>query len=201
MNQQQYIAQNLKGFEGDESLANLFKALIDKHDIKLCIETGTFYGSTTRRLASMVERVMTIEVKEESFKKALDYTADSDINNIFFYLGNSAQVLPTLLDGEQGKVLFFLDAHWQEYNPLLDELAVIAQAKNIIPIIAIHDFKNPHHPEYGFDSYAGQDYEWSWIEESVKKIYGYNYRVSYNTDAIGAKRGVIFIEPVLSFPN
>jgi hypothetical protein len=60
----------------------------------------------------------------------------------------------------------------------------------------IHDFKVPDHPELGFDSYDGQDYEWDWIEGHVEAIYGKDgYIKSYNTDAVGAKRGVVVIEP------
>ena len=40
MNQKQYLEQNLKGFEGDEALAQHFKDLIDKHEIKPILRVG-----------------------------------------------------------------------------------------------------------------------------------------------------------------
>ena len=92
-------------------------------------------------------------------------------------------------------VLLFLDAHWESHNPLLEELQIIKD-KGMKPVIAIHDFFVPEHPELGFDSYAGQDYNWEWIASSIESIYGADgYKYFYNSEAEGMKRGVVFIMP------
>lgn len=92
--------------------------------------------------------------------------------------------------------LIFLDAHWYK-NPLLSELHAIA-THGIKPVIAIHDFKVPDHPELGYDVYAKQNitYDFAYIKESIENIYGKDgYEYHYNSEATGDKRGCIFIYP------
>src|SRR5690606_34701363 len=111
---------------------------------------------------------------------------------------SSEKELPDILTYHEGggdKILFFLDAHWQQYNPLLDELKVIAEA-GLKPVIVIHDFKVPFRDDLGYDSYNGQDYDYTWIQDSLHAIYGSNFTTRYNDQATGAKRGVIIIEPI-----
>ncbi len=190
----QYKAQNELGFEGDRFLKEEFQKIIDRHKIGVLIETGSYLGSTTRQFASMAPIVVTIEINPEYYACAAEKCQGMETRH---YLGNSADVLPEILAGinTNVKLLVFADAHWAAYNPLLDELKAIKES-GFKPVIVIHDFKVPDHPELGFDSYAGQDYEWSWIEESVNNIYGKDgYTYYYNSEAEGAKRGVIFIEP------
>lgn len=187
--------KNHEGFEGDHFLADKVKSLIDQFGITWAIETGTYRGATTIRLSEWVERVDTIEINGENF--AITNQKLKKTPNAFVHLGSSDDVLLAILFGMDGQknVLFYLDAHWNEHNPLLEELSIIADHK-IKPVIVIHDFKVPGHPELGFDSYGGQDYEWEWIKESVEKIYGVDgYNIEYNSEATGAKRGVIFITP------
>lgn len=193
MNNQQYIEQNKLGFEGDTFAKDKMKKLIQKNGIKTVIETGTFIGSTTRHFSEWAEKVHTVELNPSNFSQARNNLSDKQ--NINFYLGNSSEVLDQILSGiNKDELIFcFLDAHWNEYNPLLDELAVIAK-HGFRPIIAIHDFKVPHHPELGFDQYGEIVYEWAWIEEAVKKIFhGVTFTVEYNFKATGAKRGIVYL--------
>lgn len=198
MTQQEYIAQNALGFEGDSILKDKFEKVIKDNKISWIIETGTYYGATTKHLASWADKVDTVEIVSENYQKALETL--KEVTNVSAHLGNSPEVMDRLFSqfnkkGRRPNLLCFLDAHWQEYNPLLDELSVIAKWK-WKPIIAIHDFKVPEHSELGFDTYKDITYEWDWIKGSIEKIYGaYGYAVEYNSEAVGAKRGVIFIYP------
>jgi predicted O-methyltransferase YrrM len=194
MTAEQHLAQNVAGFESDSILKAHFETLIAKHGIDTIIETGTYMGATTLQFASMVPHVYTIEANKEYHDQA---KAKFEGKNIESFLGSSADILDKVIAKMPitKKMLFFLDAHWGPNNPLLKELQIIGNAK-IKPVIAIHDFKVPGHPELGFDSYDGQDYEWDWIAASIDALYGTgNYTYHYNTTAEGASRGVIFIEP------
>lgn len=193
MTELQYLQQNLLGFEGDTFARDKFKSIIDDYGIEVVVETGTYLGSTTRHLASWCKEVHTIEVNEKNYLQASKNLRDSPAR---LWLGNSAQVLDKVLALVKGKPMFiFLDAHWESYNPLPEELRVIAR-HGLKPIIAIHDFKVPGHPELGFDSYKGQDYDFEWIRGGVVGIYGENgYTVEYNSEATGARRGIIYIYP------
>ena len=181
-------------FNGDTFLCDEFILLKNKFEIKIAVETGTFVGATTTWLSKNFDTVHTTEIKKEYYDQAVSKLIDR--TNITFWNNSSTEVLSQILKECNQKTILFLDAHWYE-NPLLKELEIIA-ASGLKPIIAIHDFKNPHHPDYGYDVYPDQNilYEWSWIEDRIKSIYGEgNFEYYYNDKAIGAKRGCVFIIP------
>jgi len=106
--------------------------------------------------------------------------------------------LKNILINLEDRALIFLDAHWGENCPLQKELEVIADRSKKKPIIAIHDFKIPGKPEYGYDSYQGQDFTFEWLEPWFDLIYGKGqYEHFYNTGIVeeSAKRGIIFLVP------
>lgn len=193
MTQKEFDDRNAQGFEGDEYLGEEIKKLCKRNNVDLIIETGTYRGFTTKRLAEIAE-TYTVELNRDFFEQSRANIGENP--KIKQFCNNTVDFLRTELDlVADRKILFFLDAHF--YNqpcPLLDELLVIA-AKKIKPVIVIHDFVNPNYPEYGFDSYNGQDFTWEWIKPSIEKIYGEKYSYYYNKKATGAKRGVIFISP------
>lgn len=196
MRPEEYLKQNALGYEGDNFIHEEIKRLCEKHKISTIIETGTYRGATTKRLATLVDKVYTIENNPENI--AYSSNQFQGIANIELETGDSSIHLARVLDklvqkGRKKKVLFFLDAHWEKHCPLLEELKTIAQY-GYKPVIVIHDWKVPNRPDLGFDSYNGQDYELSWIMDSLKEIYG-EFEFHYNDKAEGAKRGVIYIEP------
>lgn len=191
---QAYEKRNLSGFEGDNIMHDRIKELIKQFKIDLVIEGGTYLGGTARRFAMMCKQVATIEVNLEYYMRA-EKTLELCHNVTQFY-GSTVEILPELLAVHSDKnILFFSDAHWQEFNPMLAELEII-QHSGLKPCLAIHDFKVPNHPELGFDTYKDIVYEWEWIKPSVEKIYGVDgYVNEYNSMAEGAKRGIIYIWP------
>jgi hypothetical protein len=181
-------------FNGDTHLCEWVKDLATKHKMEYAIELGTCLGGTTIFLAEQFETVATAEINVDFAKIAHDRFAHYGVKNIELYVMDSRKALPEMLKTNK-LCLVWLDSHWGSDNPLLDELAIIA-ASGIKPVLMIHDFKVPDHPELGFDSYGGQDYEWSWIEKSIEAIYGVDgYTKTYNSEAVGAMRGVVVIEP------
>ncbi len=196
--QQAYLAQNALGFEGDTFLKKTIQDLIKNEDIQVIIETGTFMGATTLQFAKMVKEVFTIEINEGYYNEAVKKFQNADGEaNIYVALDSSVNQLRNMLieSSKFGNVLWFCDSHWQAHNPLLEELEILLQT-GLKPVICIHDFKVPGHPELGFDSYNGQDYDLAWIQPSIERIYGKDgYEYWYNSEATGAKRGVVFIKP------
>lgn len=196
INNQEHEDRNALGFEGDTIMRDKIRSIIENNGIKTVVETGTYKGATTRWLAQWADKVYTFESNEANFDIAKSTLSGCD--NVCMSNIDSVDGLQTLdehgLLNSKEKVFFFLDAHWQENNPLLDELKVISEM-NIIPFISIHDFKVPD-SDLGFDSYNGQDYEWSWIVKSIEKIYGKDgYTIEYNSAAIGARQGIIYLYP------
>jgi len=182
-------------FSGDIFLIKEIYFLIDKYNIKNVIETGTWKGTTTKLLSAMAEKVFTVEINEDYFKETKDL---DNYENIIREFGNSPEILEKWFkeDSVKQPSLFFLDAHWNEYNPLLDELKIIAKYNMNKSIIVIHDFYNPFHEEFGYDQYGDITYNIDYIKDSINKIYYMNNWVHYyNSQATGDKRGVIFILP------
>lgn len=186
-----------ESFNRDKNIKNEILKLAKKFNIEIAIETGTNKGNTTFALSKIFNNVITIEVKPEYFKIAK--AKFISVPNIQGYLGNSPDIMDVILPGieRDKKILFYLDAHWYKYNPLLDELNVIKNnCKN--PIIVIHDFKVPDRPDFGCDKFPnGKEYTFENIKNNIDNIYGgeKNYHIYYNRVAEGAKRGVIYIVP------
>jgi hypothetical protein len=190
---QEYITRNLMGFEGDFYIEEEIKKLVQKFEIQTIIETGTFLGGTTKKLAQIAEKIYTIEVDSDNVTEAKEFLKDSA--NVTVMEGSSPDLFKDLLKLDHGNILFFLYAHSKVYTPLLDELKVIAEAK-IKPVIVIHDWKVPDRPDLGYDSYKEQDYTFEWIKPNIEAIYGDNYAHHYNSKAEGARRGVIYIHSI-----
>jgi hypothetical protein len=64
------------------------------------------------------------------------------------------------------RCFFFLDAHWEEYWPLRDELTQILKLPRFV--VAIDDFAVPGHPEFSFDSYKNIACNWDYVKDLFK---------------------------------
>lgn len=189
-----YEVRNLQGFEGDTYMRDKFKQIIADYKINLVIELGTYLGGTTRQLAGIVDEVITIEINKAHFNKASPII--KGLNNVTMFHDSSVSILPFILNNHQDRnILLFIDSHWQEHNPLLEELEIIARS-GLKPVLAIHDFKVPNRHDLGFDTYGDIIYEWDWIKSSIENIYGADgYVKEYNDRATGAKRGILYLYP------
>lgn len=92
-------------------------------DYKRFIETGTFYGETTKWAAAYFKNVITLEASEEIFKK-LNFNEFPNVTSVF---GDSSRKLSEFL-GESA--IIYLDAHTStnesfDSNPLIQELRLI----------------------------------------------------------------------------
>ena len=182
-------------FNGDTIIFETIKKLIAKYNIKNFIETGTYLGQTTGAMAQVVENVYSCEINVNYFEQAKENL--KSFSNITLFNTSSKQFLENVLPVIQQPALFFLDAHWQEHNPLVDELKVIAENKFCNSIITIHDFQVPE-KDFGFDyadSRKHQPLNWYYIKNYIDIIYHDSYKHYYNEQAEGSKRGIIYIEP------
>lgn len=178
-------------FEGDTFIKAELIKLRDKFNLAFCVETGTQYGSTTLELHDVFGHVFTIEADENNFnyaKKRFD-----GIGSIVPVFGKSEYKLPGVFHNDN--TLIYLDAHGGEPGgcPLKKELSVIASKNRKNICIAIHDFKVPG-TDFGYDTY---DYELCFeeIEPYLNMVYRDGFDYHYNTEADGARRGIIYIYP------
>jgi hypothetical protein len=191
----------LNPFNGDEFIQEEFLRLKKKFNITSVIETGTCLAGTTIWLAQNFDRVFTVEVNRIWLKIAINRIESASVGDkVKAFLGKSEQVLDDIIKlySLKDNTLMWLDAHWAEACPLLDELKSIANNK-LKPIICIHDFMVPGEHELGYDTYGGQPFTFEWIKPYLDNIYGDGmYGVSYNTNenSGGAKRGIIYLTPM-----
>lgn len=195
-------------FNGDGYLAAEVLRLKEAHGLDLALETGTCLGSTTLWLAENFRKVWTCEISDQYYEiasarftmhqnpHALD-SADRFWDNIIARKRDSKQVVR----GDADRVnFFFLDAHWNNHCPLLDELDAIASPEPHYgmgkPCIVIHDFQVPG-TDFGFDSMPdGRPFNLELIAAHLDAIYGEGrWKHNYPTNVEGARRGWISIEP------
>lgn len=186
----------IQGALEDKFVYQEFKSLVSKFNINKIIETGTYYGWSSLKLAELVPQVITIESQQETYKIAVDNILNSKLTNIKPILGSSPDVLSEILTEEDNDTILFLDAHWYNYWPIHDELKVCID-KNIKPVIVIHDFFVPDsngNAKFGFDKYGDQNLDLNYIKDFLDRIYGENkYGYHYNDESDNVGQGVIYI--------
>ena len=187
---------NGRGFGGRTSVYQEVSFLAKKHHIKTAIETGTHKGDTTLALAEIFDEVHTIESNRDYYTDCLEKLSGS--STIQCHFGNSPDWLNSFLPGCRRPTFFYLDAHWYEYWPILDELRAIAMCGPLNAVIAIDDFQVTDRPDLGFDTYNDQPLNWSFVKDDVAKIYAPTncFHHFYNNRLEGTGKGVVFIEPI-----
>lgn len=183
---------------GDHYACARIADIIQRHGCNRIVETGTFLGATTRFLASFGLPVTTIEQNAEYHQEAARRL--EDLPNVEAVHDDSAKRLPVIVPQMKGEcVLFFLDAHWGAFWPLLSEIEAIAMGPaSMTPVIVIHDFQIPDRPDLGYDSHNGRALCWVYVKRRIKRVYavrGLGFRRSHNDEAAGLKRGIAYIEP------
>jgi hypothetical protein len=144
------------GFHKDRIYRALMLDLLNAFEFSSFVETGTFRGHSTELVASRFTKlpVFTTEVVESSYTRSKEFLGRYP--NITCILGSSNEVVKKLLDEKTigPRPLFYLDAHWQSYWPLRDELKHIGDS-SLPATIVIDDFEVPGQPQFGFDIDGG----------------------------------------------
>jgi hypothetical protein len=147
------------------------------------VETGSYHGETSSFMAGVVKQVYSIEVDPKNAEVARQNCTIHP--NVQILTGPSERVLPTVIDKLEGRVLFFLDAHYQTGMlrgktkcPLFDELESILSKQHLDCVILIDDAR-----KYiwinGWPSLAS-------IEKLVARLsVGMSMRISHDMICIG----------------
>lgn len=157
-------------FNHAPELAPFFIQVQKDLKIATAIETGTWKAHTTKFFAFVFNHVDTIEIQPSVFQKAISNL--SQFSNIQCHLGSSevvlSQILPSYADQP---LLFYLDAHWLEKWPLLDELDAISRTHRDNCVIVIDDFKVPGRSEFPYDAYANHECSFEHVKEKLRKVF------------------------------
>ena len=182
-------------WNNDPHIAAEVLRLKEAHGLRTAFETGTCLGSTTYWLVENFDRVLSAEINEDFASIAGGRLGH--LKNVMLFVRPSVDILDMRTTFETGPRFYFLDAHWGDHCPLLDELYAIAEVK-VKPCILIHDFQVPG-TDFGFDSMPdGRPFNLELIAPHLNRIYGIGgYIVNYPTKVAGAKRGWLSVEPCL----
>lgn len=169
------------------------KEIIEKYNINTIVETGVDRGDSCVVFAQLVENVISIEISDESINYTRNRLLDYGLDNVTLIKGNSPIVLLELMRNlEVNKTLFFLDAHWGAYWPLLDEIDTISRNKGVI---VIHDVQVPNKPEFGYDTWGGNILNYDYVKEALSKWsknHKYEYSQFYDHEN---PRGTLYVYP------
>lgn len=157
-------------FNNAPDLAPFFLWAQKKYKIDTAIETGTFKGATTLFFAKHFKEVHTIEVSKFLYDKNLRIFSDK--TNVKSYLGNSKTILPQILTTLFDRnLIFYLDAHWYDEWPLLEEIQIIGKTHKDCCILVIDDCKVPERPDIPYDSYKGVDCSYDYVKKSLSHTF------------------------------
>jgi predicted O-methyltransferase YrrM len=156
-------------FNSAPELTSLFAFLKKEYGIDTVVETGTCKGNTTILFSFLFDDVHTIEVNPEYYRHSSNVL--KSFPNVRCYLGSSEKVLKSLLPQLQHKpVLFYLDAHWNEYWPLLDEIEQIGKTHRDNCIIVIDDAKVPGRNDIKYEAHGDRECSLEYIESKLKEV-------------------------------
>lgn len=177
----------------DSILRARLALIISRLEITTVVETGVDYGGSTYQFSQIAPRVLSIDndaAKMEIVTRAL---AEAGVTNVSILCTNSPDGLRQLLgDGlDASRTLFMLDAHWQSYWPLLDEIRTIPRGQGVI---VTHDTVVPGHPELWFDTYDGQALSYEYVRDELT-AWSPDHAVEYNDAAEHPRCGVMFVYP------
>jgi hypothetical protein len=178
---------------GDGFVQQELANLVRQHGIASIIETGTFDGRTTRFLASLAQHVLSIGIDPIGFQTCRQLAG---LENVWWMLGNTADMILRYVPHLPGPYLFYLDAQWGPQWPIWSELRAVEEL-GLAPIIVIPDFKVPG-TGLGFDASGGVELSYVAIATSIDAIYGQGrsrYRTNSDATTAGARRGIAYFEP------
>jgi len=147
-------------FNGQIQRARQIRTLVNEFKPSICVETGTYFGTSTPHLASFVSgKTYTIEIDPMIHSDAKERLSLSfPMFEIDCILGDSATQLNKLLqklDPTSEKILAYLDAHWLYALPLMRELEILTKWGGEW-IAIVDDFMVPGDTGYGFDEYGSE---------------------------------------------
>lgn len=180
---------------GDPHVQQEVANLVRQHGIASIIETGAIDGRTTRYLASLARHVLSIGIDPINFHANRQMPG---LENVWWMLGNTAEMILRYVPHLPGPYLFYLDAQWGPQWPIWSELRAIAEL-DLQPVIVIPDFKVPG-TALGYDASGGVELTYSAIVTSIDGIYGpgrSQFRTNSDATAGGIRRGIAYFEPAV----
>jgi predicted O-methyltransferase YrrM len=192
-----YVRSDDVGFNGQMCRKRIFADVIAAIAVDAIVETGTWLGNTTGYMAETSQAPVYSCDLDPRFH-AIAKMRLAQMEGIHLHLSDSRQFLRDLTDGAltDRSVFFYLDAHWTDDLPLLEELELIATHWRRF-VVMVDDFKVPGDPGYGYDDYgSGRALVLETLEASLAKyeLVAY-FPAASSQEETGRRRGSILLAP------
>jgi len=134
-----------KGIPPNGIKQNVLKEYADQYDLKVFIETGTYYGDTIQALKKDFDKIYSIELDQYLYEKAKKrFKLEKHIEII---QGDSSERLGEILKKINQPALFWLDGHYSggltargdKDTPIYTELEKIFDSQDLGHVIVIDD--------------------------------------------------------------
>jgi hypothetical protein len=186
---------SIQPFNGQSKRMSIIWEISRKFDPTLGIETGTFLGSSTPYLASMVSGDMyTIEIEEKTAQLARERFEKNHKNSkIKLVVGDSVKEISNILKSvnpNEERILAYLDAHWYTAVPTTSEIDELIKWGGSW-IAVIDDFKVPNDDGYKFDVYGAIEISKEILPDS-ERLCLYVPRISSDQET-GRRKGTGFV--------
>jgi hypothetical protein len=178
---------------GQEARLRAAREIIDHCRIEQIVETGTNRGDTADWFAQIGLPFYTVEIKPRWYE--FSRLRLRKYKNARIAEGRSTDLINDLASDPSRRVLrtlFYLDAHWQKYLPLRDEVELIADhfPKSVT---MIDDFQVPDDPGYRFDDYGpGQKLSLEYIRP-VNRKFSIFFPSTTSHEETGRRRGSVVL--------
>ena len=178
----------------DGQMRKRLREIIAERGITTVVETGIDKGGSTMLFSQMVGRVIGIDNDPKKIAIVAASLTSRVIENVTLMQMNSPDALRQLVaEGlDASRTLFLLDAHWQDYWPLRDEVKAIPRGQGVL---VMHDARVPGCPKLGVDEYKGQELSYEYLKD-VLTDWSPEHVVEYNDDSAEVpRRGVMYVFP------
>jgi hypothetical protein len=149
------VAKGFGGpFNAQERRIEAVRDIFSSIDFRTVVETGTYRATTTLFLRTLTSApIVTIEADPRFFQYSRLRLRSTGVTVL---RGDSATVLRSIAADprwNRAPAFFYLDAHWLDALPLLDEIGTIVSGWHDF-VVLIDDFKVPGDAGYGYDDYG-----------------------------------------------
>lgn len=166
--------------------------VIERFDVDLFVETGLYEGETIGVVRGWFPDlpILSLEIDVERI-----VAAEARWPDVVYVPGSSELNLQKLTKFGlfwHRLPFFYLDAHWNEYCPLLDELRAILKLRRAI--VAIDDFDVPRQPESNPYCFFGEGRMWTLDKDLLRELVGHvTGRVYYPKQLNAHQRGMCIV--------
>lgn len=140
-------------FNGQRRRLATVRRLIALHDPDVFLETGTFFGFTTRFFVGQGAPVYSAEIKR-SYHVLARLRLGCGAPELRLRCGHSLSVIREIRGHGFARPFVYLDAHWWDDLPLQREVAELLAGEEDV-LIVVDDARVPGDEGYAYDIYGG----------------------------------------------